>query len=127
MGGLDVQAQPLAVPPLTGLPNLAELKLPELAKKKPRLDPPAGLVARGEQDLGQWRSNSWANEGRAFPLFVRIDHALLRGPVNGGRTLALSWAVTVAPGAEDTPTTGADAEVRHALEALGYVFDDASP
>jgi endonuclease/exonuclease/phosphatase (EEP) superfamily protein YafD len=29
--------------------------------------------------LGHWSSNSWANEGRAFPLFVRIDHALLRG------------------------------------------------
>jgi endonuclease/exonuclease/phosphatase (EEP) superfamily protein YafD len=28
--------------------------------------------------LGHWSSNSWANEGRAFPLFVRIDHALLR-------------------------------------------------
>lgn len=28
--------------------------------------------------LGRWSSNSWANEGRVFPLFIRIDHALLR-------------------------------------------------
>ncbi|MFZ4718536.1 MAG: endonuclease/exonuclease/phosphatase family protein [Ilumatobacteraceae bacterium] len=43
------------------------------------------LLARGwvtaHEWLGQWHSNSWANEGRALPLFVRIDHALLRGPV----------------------------------------------
>lgn len=33
--------------------------------------------------LGQWHSRSWANEGRMWPLFVRIDHALVRdrGPV----------------------------------------------
>lgn len=41
------------------------------------------LLARGwstaHEWLGRWSSNSWAHEGRAFPLFVRIDHALL-GP-----------------------------------------------
>ena len=41
------------------------------------------LLARGwttaHEWLGLWSSNSWAHEGRAFPLFVRIDHALLGG------------------------------------------------
>ncbi len=40
------------------------------------------LLSRGwttaHEWLGRWSTNSWANEGRAFPLFVRIDHALLR-------------------------------------------------
>ena len=43
------------------------------------------LLGRGwttaHEWLGHWSSNSWANEGRAFPLFVRIDHALLRDRV----------------------------------------------
>lgn len=43
------------------------------------------LLARGwttaHEWLGEWWRNSWAHEGRVFPLFVRIDHALLRDHV----------------------------------------------
>ena len=43
------------------------------------------LLARGwttaHEWLGVWWRNSWANDGRAFPLFIRIDHALLRDHV----------------------------------------------
>lgn len=40
------------------------------------------LLARGwttaHEWLGVWWRNSWAHEGRPLPLFVRIDHALVR-------------------------------------------------
>ncbi len=43
------------------------------------------LLARGwttaHEWHGLWWRNSWAQEGRAFPMFVRIDHALLRDHV----------------------------------------------
>lgn len=54
----------------------------------------------------------------------RIRAPMLRGPVSGGRTLALGWSITVAPAADDTPIRGSDDEVKHALEALGYTFDE---
>ncbi len=54
----------------------------------------------------------------------RIRAPMLRGPVSAGRTLALGWAITVAPAKDDAPIRGADDEVKHALEALGYTFEE---
>lgn len=59
-----------------------------------------------------------------LPVPGAVRAPMMRGPVSAGRTLALGWAITVAPSAQDTPIRGADDEVKHALEALGYTFDE---
>lgn len=47
--------------------------------------------------LGQWHSRSWANEGRMWPLFVRIDHALIR---DGGDVTPTAVADVPLPGSD---------------------------
>lgn len=47
--------------------------------------------------LGQWHSRSWANEGRMWPLFVRIDHALVR---DGGRVAPAAVQEVALPGSD---------------------------